>query len=137
MLKNLLMLRREELGLSIRQASAKIGISHTYLASLERGTDTRGLPANTPTPDVLRLISAGYNIPYHKLMESCSYLTQSEAANSSADSSDAESSNEAADSMNLRIIARACRRMTPTQVLEMKRYARAMFPEAFEDEAQD
>jgi|GEM_PF-6984390 len=132
MLKDLLITRREELGLSLRQASAKIGISHTYLAALERGTDTRGLPANTPKPDVLRLISAGYDIPYHQLMESCSYLTQSEAATGSAANAD-----ETPDSMDLRIIARACRRMSATQVSEMKRYARAMFPEAFEDESQE
>jgi len=125
MLKDILISRREELRLSIRQASAKIGISHSYLAALERGTDTRGLPALAPTPDTLRLISAGYDMPYRQLMESCAYLTQS-------DSIDASEISE--ESPDIRIIARACQRMTTEQVSEMTQYARTMFPEAFAED---
>ncbi len=49
---------------SLRDASKRIGISHTYLDTIEKGHDKRsGKPIN-PTPETLKLISKAYNYPY-------------------------------------------------------------------------
>lgn len=59
---------------SLRDASKRIGISHTYLDTIEKGYDKRsGNPVN-PTPETLKLISKAYNYPYKKLMELAGYI---------------------------------------------------------------
>lgn len=60
---------RKEKGLSIRKASEGIGISHTYLDSLEKGYDPRTKKERIPTPEVLGKISQFYDIPFFKLMD--------------------------------------------------------------------
>lgn len=73
-LQDILINKREDLGLSLRDAGDMIGISHSYLSTLEKGTDPRnGSPVN-PTPDTLKLISKAYKISYHVLMEAAGYL---------------------------------------------------------------
>lgn len=54
--------------LSLREAADRIGVSHTYLNSLEKGTDPRtGRPVN-PTARTLLRISEAYGIPVEELM---------------------------------------------------------------------
>lgn len=61
---------------SLRDASERIGISHTYLDTIEKGRDKRsGNPVN-PTPETLRLIATAYNYSYEELMEVAGYIEQ-------------------------------------------------------------
>src|SRR5690625_3533181 len=62
---------------SLRDAGKRIGISHTYLDTVEKGRDKRsGNPVN-PTPETLRLISRAYNYPYEELMRVAGYIENS------------------------------------------------------------
>jgi transcriptional regulator with XRE-family HTH domain len=60
---------------SLREAAKEIGISHTYLDSLENG-DKRSGKMLKPTPDTLKLISKAYNFDYYKLMSIAGYLEE-------------------------------------------------------------
>ena len=53
-------------GWSLRQASAHIGISHTYLASIEKEYDPRTGNPVTPSRDNLLKICNAYSIPYRE-----------------------------------------------------------------------
>ena len=55
---------RIEKGWSLREASARIGISHTYLSSIEKEYDPRTGNPVTPSPDSLLKICNAYDIPY-------------------------------------------------------------------------
>lgn len=61
---------------SLRQASKDIGISHTYLDSLEKGFDPRTKKERTPTREVLRRISAYYTVPYILLLHKAGYINE-------------------------------------------------------------
>lgn len=70
---------RNNKSMSIRQASEGIGISHTYLDSLEKGYDPRTMKERKPTPDVLRKISKYYDVQYMDLFVAAGYYTKEEA----------------------------------------------------------
>lgn len=53
---------------SIREASKGIGISHTYLDSLEKGFDPRTGKERKPTIEVINKISKYYNYDFFKLV---------------------------------------------------------------------
>ncbi|MEQ8196626.1 MAG: helix-turn-helix transcriptional regulator [Clostridiaceae bacterium] len=74
--ENLLIFKRKELGLSLRDAAKLMGISHTYLNVLEKGADPRNNAPASPTPDTLRRISEAYKISYKKLMTDFGYLSE-------------------------------------------------------------
>lgn len=65
---------REEKKKSIRKASEEIGISHTYLDSLEKGYDPRTNKERKPTPDILKKAAAYYDIPYITLLRIAGYF---------------------------------------------------------------
>lgn len=71
---DLLIKKRNELHLSLREAAEKIGISHVYLDKLEKGIDPRTNTANKPTPDTLKLVAKAYNLDYYYLMELCGFI---------------------------------------------------------------
>lgn len=52
---------------SIREASRNIGISHTYLDSLEKGVDPRTGKERKPTIEVVQKLSQYYNIDFFDL----------------------------------------------------------------------
>ena len=56
-LQEFLIDKRKELNLSLRTAASLIGISHTYLNTLEKGVDPRNDIPTKPTPETLELIS--------------------------------------------------------------------------------
>ena len=59
---------REARNLSLRKAAEMIGVSHTYLDTLEKGRDPRtGNPVN-PSAETLVQISKGYGIPIDELL---------------------------------------------------------------------
>ncbi|HDK7138886.1 helix-turn-helix transcriptional regulator [Clostridium botulinum] len=66
--------KRKELKLSLRNASKLIGISHSYLSTLEKGIDPRNNAPIKPTPETLQLISNAYNTSYEYLMKMAGYL---------------------------------------------------------------
>ena len=51
--EQILIEERTKRGLSLREASAQIGIAHTYLSSLEKGADPRSGKKLIPSPDVV------------------------------------------------------------------------------------
>ncbi len=57
---------RMEKGWSLRQASARIGISHTYLSAIEKEYDPRTGNPVTPSPDSLLKICNAYDIPFRE-----------------------------------------------------------------------
>lgn len=59
---------------SLRDASKRIGISHTYLDTIEKGFDKRSGKHVNPTPETLKLISKAYSCNYKKLMHLAGYL---------------------------------------------------------------
>ncbi len=74
-MKNLGNLLRELRGKeSLRDASKRIGISHTYLDTIEKGSDKRSGKPVKPTPETLKLLSVAYKYPYDKLMEVAGYI---------------------------------------------------------------
>lgn len=70
----LIIVKRKKLGLSLRDAAKKIGISHSYLSTLEKGMDPRTNAPIRPTPETLHLISNAYNLNYEQLMALAGYL---------------------------------------------------------------
>lgn len=69
---------------SLREASKRIGISHTYLDTIEKGIDKRsGSPVN-PSPDTLKLLSDAYNYPYEDLLLKAGYITSYHISNQDA-----------------------------------------------------
>lgn len=61
---------------SLREASKRIGISHTYLDTIEKGYDKRSGKTVNPSPDTLRMISEAYNYPYIKLLKLAGYIDE-------------------------------------------------------------
>ncbi|QPQ35939.1 helix-turn-helix domain-containing protein [Lysinibacillus sp. JNUCC-52] len=59
---------------SLRDASSRIGISHTYLDTIEKGYDKRSGKIVNPTPETLKLISKAYMCEYEDLMTRAGYL---------------------------------------------------------------
>jgi transcriptional regulator with XRE-family HTH domain len=62
--------------MSLREASEKIGISHTYLDTIEKGFDKRSGKQINPSPDTLRLISDAYKYSYVKLLRLAGYVDE-------------------------------------------------------------
>lgn len=63
---------------SLRDASKRIGISHTYLDTIEKGFDKRSGKHVNPTPETLKLLSKAYNYDYEELMILAGYLDNSQ-----------------------------------------------------------
>jgi len=61
---------------SLREASKRIGISHTYLDTIEKGFDKRSGKEVSPSPDTLRLIAKAYNYPYIDLLRLSGYIDE-------------------------------------------------------------
>ncbi len=57
---------RIQRGWSLREASARIGISHTYLSAIEKEYDPRTGNPITPSPDSLLKICNAYHLPYQE-----------------------------------------------------------------------
>lgn len=116
---NYLTSERTKRNLSYRKAADLIGISHTYLVALEKGEDTRGLPANKPTPETLKLISLAYGTDYNRLLEMCGYTSIDDYMPPS--------------NPDIRLIARAGKNLSSEQAEQLRKYAEYMYPEAFDN----
>jgi transcriptional regulator with XRE-family HTH domain len=60
---------RKSLGLSLRQAQEKSGVSNGYISQIERG-DVE------PSTEVLKRLSDAYGVPFSVLMEAAGYLVK-------------------------------------------------------------
>lgn len=78
-LQEFLINKRKHLKLSLRNAADLIGISHSYLSTLEKGTDSRNNTPVKPTPETLQLISKAYEVSYEYLMQLAGYLVDDNA----------------------------------------------------------
>ena len=67
---------RKERGLSLRDAAAQIGISHTYLAALEKGRDPRTGNPIVPSQQILINMCNLYGIEYTKAFTYFSLYTE-------------------------------------------------------------
>jgi transcriptional regulator with XRE-family HTH domain len=54
--------------LSLRQAAERIGVSHTYLSTLERGCNSQTGKRVNPSAKTLALVSEAYGIPVEELL---------------------------------------------------------------------
>ena len=63
---------------SIRETAKNIGISHTYLNSLEKGYDPRTKKERKPTPVVVKQLSDYFKVPYTDLLKKAGYITENE-----------------------------------------------------------
>jgi len=63
---------------SLRDASKRIGISHTYLDTLEKGVDKRSGSIVKPSPETLKMIAEAYNYGYEELMVKAGYIETEE-----------------------------------------------------------
>lgn len=93
-LQDIMIRIRKDLKLSLREAANLIGISHSYLSTLEKGFDPRTGSPIKPTPETLKLISEAYGIKYEKLMIAAGYLNK--YSNITAETFDDEDFNEIA-----------------------------------------
>lgn len=74
-LSELIRLYRTRRNLSLRQLSARFGISHGYLGKLERGLNTDGDPIS-PTIKIICKLSDGMGITTKQLLEYCGYIEE-------------------------------------------------------------
>lgn len=65
-LKDILKDAREMLGLSLREAAKKAGVSNPYLSQIENGA--------IPAPHILFKLAKAYNLSYEKLMIAAGHL---------------------------------------------------------------
>lgn len=65
-------------GWSLREASAHIGISHTYLSALEKEYDPRTGNSIEPSPDSLLKICNAYHLPYREFTEQFRSVNESD-----------------------------------------------------------
>lgn len=74
-LSKVLIEERNKKNLSLRKFSKLIGISHTYLAKLEKGYYNKSGNNIAPTLETLIKISNGLDIEVDKFLERCGYVT--------------------------------------------------------------
>lgn len=67
---------RERRGLTLRLASEKSGLSHSYISSLENGKHPQTKAPINPSPESLKKLSEAYNHPYEELMRIAGYIDE-------------------------------------------------------------
>lgn len=65
---DMLLERRKELGLSLRDAAGAMNISHTYLSALEKGMDPRTRKPIIPSQQVIKKICDMYGMDLSKVL---------------------------------------------------------------------
>lgn len=60
--------------MSLREASEKSGLSHSYIRYLENGKRPGSNTPINPTPDTLKSLAEAYNYSYEDLMHRAGYL---------------------------------------------------------------
>lgn len=83
----LIKLRGSESG---RKAAKRAGISHNYLAILEKGFDPQTKAPINPSPETLMSLAGAYGYPYEELMKIAGYLKREDDNESSIKESEAD-----------------------------------------------
>lgn len=65
---------RKRRGYSLREASDRSGLSHSYISSLELGKHPKTKTPISPSPTTLKKLSELYNYSYPELMKMAGYL---------------------------------------------------------------
>lgn len=65
---------RERRHMTLRMASEKSGLSHSYISSLENGKHPQTKAPINPSPESLKKLSEAYNYPYEELMRIAGYI---------------------------------------------------------------
>ncbi|WP_191556605.1 helix-turn-helix domain-containing protein [Metabacillus idriensis] len=61
---------------SLRSISEKIGVSHTYLGTLENGYDPRTKEVRKPSFEVLRSLADYHNVPFLEMLIRAKYVSK-------------------------------------------------------------
>ena len=80
--------------MSLRDAANNIGISHTYLDTIEKGFDKRSKKPVKPTPETLKLISEAYLCSYEDLMVKAGYIEPSKSSENTLSKDDEQAAFE-------------------------------------------
>ena len=80
--------------MSLRDAANNIGISHTYLDTIEKGFDKRSKKPVKPTPETLRLISEAYLCSYEDLMVKAGHIEPSKSSENTLSKDDEQAAFE-------------------------------------------
>lgn len=59
---------------SLRDVQKGTGISHSYLSTLERGSDPRTKKQRKPAPEILKKLATYYGVSYTDLLEKAGYI---------------------------------------------------------------
>jgi transcriptional regulator with XRE-family HTH domain len=62
--------------MSLREASQKSGLSHSYIAALEQDKRPGTKAPISPSPESLKRLSEAYGFPYEELMIKAGYLSE-------------------------------------------------------------
>lgn len=62
--------------LSLREASKKSGLSHSYIRDIELGLNRANKTPITPSPDVLKRLANAYKYPYNDLLKRAGHLEE-------------------------------------------------------------
>ncbi|MHA7967742.1 helix-turn-helix domain-containing protein [Paenibacillus sp. CAU 1782] len=67
--------------LTLREASEKSGLSHSYISSLENGKHPKTKAPIMPSPDSLKRLAEAYNYEYEELMKTAGHIERGEESN--------------------------------------------------------
>ena len=67
-LGNLVKMKREEKGLSLRELAKRCNLSHSYIDSIEKGYDGKTKKAVSPTIETIEKLATGLNIAINDLL---------------------------------------------------------------------
>lgn len=62
--------------MSLREASQKSGLSHSYIAALEQNKRPGSNGPINPSPDSLKRLAEAYKYPYEELMKKAGYIEE-------------------------------------------------------------
>lgn len=62
--------------MSLREASERSGLSHSYIRYLEIGKRPGSNTPINPTPETLKALAKAYDYPYNELMEVAGYIDE-------------------------------------------------------------
>jgi transcriptional regulator with XRE-family HTH domain len=60
--------------MSLREAAAKSGLSHTYIRDIELGMNRKSKTPIKPSVETLKCLAEAYNYPYEDLLKKAGYL---------------------------------------------------------------
>lgn len=121
---------RKEHSLSMQEFAGRCGLSKGYISMLESGKHPQNKRQIVPSIDTCAKLAAGMNMTLDELLRKIDGNTTVGIAETRKE----ETPPEEDDFPEVRIIARAGKKMTPERKADMMRMLKMMFPEEFGDE---